>query len=167
MGRPPFIVIIGHGRQQSTVHFAHDFRSQAFVTLHFESKGSPIGYSRVTIFKKKKKLFPKIWGGGIPHMGNITSLLECQCCGVGVSGRGSTFGRRGHAMSFSRGSSSASGPHLSLSFHLWLLEAVACNSGHPWTTALAGRLNQVKVADGSETLSELGLGRASPTACED
>lgn len=63
-------------------------------------------------------------------------------------------------------SSSVTSPQLSSSSHLWLLEAVACNNGHHWTTALTGRPNQETVAYGFETPGELGVGRFSPNAFE-
>ena len=53
--------------------------------------------------------------------------------------------------------SPATGSHLILNSHLWLSEAVACAAATPQTTALAGRQNLVRVADGYSTLGELGI----------
>ena len=44
-----------------------------------------------------------------------------------------------------------------------LLHAMAAT---PWVLALVSLLNQVRVTDGSKTLSEFELGSVSPTACE-
>ena len=84
----------------------------------------------------------------------------------GVSGRGSTFSRGARHVLFRAA-------HLPLVL-TWnsiltcgsskLLHATAATAQ---VTALASRLNQVRVADWSETFGEFYLGCASPTACED
>jgi len=55
-----------------------------------------------------------------------------------------------------QGSPSIIGPSQSLSSHLWLQAAVACAAATPRQTASTGGLNQVRVADGSQTLGERG-----------
>ena len=53
-----------------------------------------------------------------------------------------------------QGSSSTTGPHLALNSHLWLPEAVAWAAATPRATALAGRLNLVRVHRLSLKLSD-------------